>query len=93
MPDIEEFLVEDRAIRFSNGRLEKHIDFVVFCTGYSYSYPFLSSLPAFPDGFGNQDTWKHVFYNTRPTLAFVLLPLRVNAFPFSESQSAIIARI
>lgn len=93
VPEIEEFLVEDRAIRFSNGRLEKHVDFVVFCTGYSYSYPFLSSLPAFSDGFGNQDVWQHVFYIPRPTLTFVLLPLRVNAFPFSESQSAVIARI
>ena len=34
-----------------------------------------------------------MFYTIRPTLAFVLLPLRVNAFPFSESQSAIIARV
>lgn len=93
MPEIEEFLVEDRAIRFSNGRLETHVDFVIFCTGYSYSYPFLSTLPAFSAGIGNQDAWQHVFYIPRPTLAFVLLPLRVNAFPFSESQSAVIARI
>ncbi|KAL8898414.1 MAG: hypothetical protein Q9207_006709 [Kuettlingeria erythrocarpa] len=91
--EIAEFLVEDRAIRFSDGRLETNVDHVVFCTGYSYSYPFLSSLPAFSDGFGNQDAWQHIFYIPRPTLAFVLLPLRVNAFPFSESQSALIARI
>ena len=92
-PEIIEFIVKDRSVLFANGHVEDSIDAVVFCTGYTYSYPFLSAYPDFANGSSQQDTYKHIFFNPRPTLAFALLPLRVVAFPFSESQAAIIARI
>ncbi|EJP61801.1 flavin dependent monooxygenase [Beauveria bassiana ARSEF 2860] len=36
---------------------------------------------------------KHIFHVGHPNLAFVMLHLRVVAFPFAESQVAVIARV
>jgi hypothetical protein len=86
---------ENQSVMFANGKEEKNVDKVVFCTGYNFEYPFLSGLPEFEGGKGdgNTETYQHVFYTPNPTLAFVLLPLRVVAFPFAESQAAAIARV
>lgn len=48
-PEIIEFLPPssgtcERAVRFADGHVGKDIDAVLFCTGYHYAYPFLSSL-------------------------------------------------
>lgn len=47
LPEIREFLpsaTHDRAVVFLDGHVEAGIDNIVFCTGYFYSYPFLSSI-------------------------------------------------
>lgn len=95
VPEIVEFIVERRALRFANGRLEEEIDAVVFCTGYLYSYPFLSSMepPLISDGARTQHVYKQIFYNRHPTLAFVGLPQKIIPFPLFESQAAVIARV
>ncbi|KAM0743509.1 hypothetical protein ACQRIT_001768 [Beauveria bassiana] len=36
---------------------------------------------------------QHIFHVDHPNLAFVMLHLRVVAFPFAESQAAVIARV
>ncbi|KAJ5995629.1 hypothetical protein N7481_002606 [Penicillium waksmanii] len=80
-PEIVEFLspgTHNRAIRFADGRVEDEVDAVVFCTGYFYSYPFLSSLT--PPGH-------------HPTLAFPVLAQRVIPFPIAENQAAVFARV
>jgi len=41
---IAEFLVKERGVRFEDGRVEKDIDAIIYCTGYLYSYPFLKHL-------------------------------------------------
>ena len=84
----------DRAVQFSDGRAEKDVDAVVFCTGYFYSYPFLSKdLDLVSDGRRTQHVYKQIFHNIHPTLAFLALPQKIIPFPIAECQAAIVARI
>jgi hypothetical protein len=92
LPQIVSFNSQQRSILFANGREETDVDKVAFCTGYNYDY--LSSKH-FRDlkgkkGLGTQ-TYQHIFFTAKVTLAFVLLPLRAVAFPFAESQATVIA--
>lgn len=96
MPEIVEFLPEQRGVRFANGRVENDIDAVIFCTGFHYSYPFLQGLKppvVVPDGGHAAHLWEHIVYASDPTLAFLSIPQRVVPFPIAEAQSAVIARI
>ena len=92
-PEISEFLPE-RAVRFSNRRVEESVDAVVFCTGYLYSFPFLQSLqPAVViDGGVPKHLWEHLFYIPDQTLVFLGIPQRIVPFPVSEVQAAVVAR-
>ncbi|KAH8695537.1 putative flavin dependent monooxygenase [Talaromyces proteolyticus] len=97
VPEIVEFIPSERAeIRLADGRIERDIDHVVFCTGYIYSFPFLSQAvnpPVVTDGKRPCNLFQHIFYSPRPTLAFVGLPQRIVPFPVSEAQAALIARV
>jgi hypothetical protein len=95
MPTIEEFLIDERAVCFSDGHIETDIDSVIFCTGYHYSFPFLGPLrqSLTPEGSYVRHLYQHLFYIDDPTLAFAALPKRVVPFPISEAQSAYIARV
>ena len=98
LPEIVKFLSpanHDRAIRFADGRIEDEIDAIVFCTGYFYSFPFLSSLdpPVITDGRRAINTYQHLFYIYNPTLVFPVLTQRIIPFPFAESQAAVFARV
>lgn len=96
LPEIVEFVVQDRTLKFANGHVEKNVDHVLFCTGYLYSFPFLSSLspPAVAaDGSRPNNIFQHIFYYPQPTLTFIGLPLRIVPFPLSEAQAAVIARV
>lgn len=94
-PEITEFIVEDRSVRFADGTIEKGIDAILYCTGYFYAYPFLDSLnpPLITSGERVEKTYHHVFYQPNPTLSFLGLPMKVIPFPVSEVQSAVIARV
>ena len=98
VPEIQEFISPSeavRAVRFANGRVESSIDAVLFCTGYLYSFPFLSSLQTkiITDGCRVQNLYQHIFHAEHPSLAFLALPLRVIPFPLSEAQAAVMARV
>ncbi|KAK4175736.1 pyridoxal phosphate-dependent transferase [Triangularia setosa] len=95
VPEIEEFLVVDKAVRFKDGRVEKDIDAIVFATGYLYSFPFLTSLqpPLVTDGRRVRGLYKHLFHIDHPTLVFPGLPIKVVPFPVSQSQAAIFSRV
>ncbi|EED17348.1 flavin dependent monooxygenase, putative [Talaromyces stipitatus ATCC 10500] len=95
VPEIIEFITRDRALRFADGHIEKDIDHVLFCTGYLYSFPFLSSLSPpveVPNGSRPDHLFQHIFYYPQPTLTFIGLPLKIIPFPLSEGQAAVIAR-
>jgi hypothetical protein len=95
VPPIVEYLVEERGVRFEDGRVEKDIDAIVYCTGYLYSYPFLRSLdpPIVTTGRRVIGLYKQLFHISHPTLAFTALPQKVIPFPLSESQAAVIAKV
>ncbi|KAF9887288.1 monooxygenase [Aspergillus nanangensis] len=97
-PEIVEFLPSDRytrAVRFADGSVETGIDSIVFCTGYLYSFPYLSALdpPVVTDGRRVLNTYQHLFYIYNTTLVFPVLPQRVIPFPLSENQAAVFARV
>ncbi|KAL3422934.1 Thiol-specific monooxygenase 4 [Phlyctema vagabunda] len=92
---IVEFLVQDRSVRFTDGRVEKNIDAIIYCTGFLYSYPFLKSVdpPVVVTGQRVLGTYKHLFSISHPTLAFTALPMGIIPFPLSEAQAAIMAKV
>jgi cation diffusion facilitator CzcD-associated flavoprotein CzcO len=97
-PEIVKFLPpydHTRAVLFADGRIEQDIDAVVFCTGFLYSFPFLSSLnpPIITHGRRVQNTYQHLFYTHNPTLVFPVLPQRIIPFPLSENQAAVFSRV
>ena len=97
-PEIVEFLSQathDRGIQFADGRIEEHVDAIVFCTGYFYSYPFLSSLnpPAVTHGWRTMNVYQQLFYIEHPTLVFPVLSQRVIPFPMAENHAALFSRI
>ena len=99
-PEIVEFLSPpshtlERAVRFADGCIEENVDAILFCTGYHYSFPFLTSLqPALiTTGERVHHLFQHVFYKASLTLAFVGIPSKVLPFRTSEGQAAVIARI
>ncbi|MCJ1290610.1 hypothetical protein MMC34_002150 [Xylographa carneopallida] len=98
LPEIIEFLspsVHNRAVRFSDSRVESDIESIVYCTGYLYSYPFLPSLRSqlISDGLRVQNLFQHIFYIEHPSLAFLTLPMRILPFPLCEAQAAVIVRV
>ncbi|OXV10903.1 hypothetical protein Egran_01336 [Elaphomyces granulatus] len=95
---IAEFLsptTHQRGIRFADGRIEEEIDAILFCTGYFYSYPFLSSLrpPVVGDGSRTLNVYQQMFYIDHPTMVFTILPQKIIPFPLAENQASVFARV
>ncbi len=95
VPEIEEFLIDEKGVRFKSGRVEKDIDAIVYATGYLYSLPFLDSFnpSLLTDGRRVYGLYKDLFHIEHPTLVFAGLPIRVNPWGTSESQAAFVSRI
>ncbi|CAK4012685.1 flavin-dependent monooxygenase [Lecanosticta acicola] len=94
-PEITEYIVSDRSVRFKDGTIEAEIDAVLYCTGYFFAYPFLQSLdpPLVTTGHRVEKTYQHIFYQSNPTLAILGLTQKVIPFPVAEAQSAVVARV
>lgn len=94
VPPIAEYLVNGRCVRFEDGRVEKDIDAIVYCTGYLYSYPFLKSLdpPIVTTGRRARGLYQQLFNITHPTIAFTALSQKIIPFPVSEAQGAAISK-
>jgi cation diffusion facilitator CzcD-associated flavoprotein CzcO len=92
---IAEYLVEQRGVRFEDGRIEMGIDAIVYCTGYLYAYPFLNSLepPIVTTGRRVIGLYQQLFHISHPTLVFTALSQKVIPFPLSEVQGAAIAKV
>lgn len=97
VPAIEEYLPQQRGVRFTDGRVETDIDAIVYCTGYFFTFPFLQEglTPGLvtEDGRRVYGLYKHLFHIDHPTLVFPGLPIRVVPFPVSEAQAAVFARV
>lgn len=85
---------DDRSAYTVDGKRASGIDTIIFATGYLYTFPFLEKyLPGVTDGTWVPNVFKQIFNVDDPTLAFVGLPKFNVPMPFSESQSAIVARV
>ncbi|KAI1444829.1 FAD/NAD(P)-binding domain-containing protein [Annulohypoxylon stygium] len=76
--------------------IEKDVDAVLFCTGYLFTFPFLTTLadpPLVTDGRRVFGLAKHFLHINHPTLAFPGLPIKVIPFPLTESQGSVLARL
>ncbi|KAL8909023.1 MAG: hypothetical protein Q9207_000474 [Kuettlingeria erythrocarpa] len=98
MPEIVEFVSPSevpRAVRSADGQIESDIDAIVFCTGYYYSFPFLSTLqpPITSTGERVENLYKQLFSIAHPTLAFIGLPYKIVPFRTYEGQAAVVARV
>lgn len=95
LPIIVEYLADQRAVRFADGRIESEIDAIVYCTGYFYSYPFLETVKPSIITTGRRalGLYQHVFNIAHPSLAFVTLPQKIVPFPVSEAQGAAISTV
>ncbi len=98
VPEITEFLspsTGERAVRFKDGSIETDIDAILFCTGYYYSFPFLSSLQhqLIDTGERVKDLYQQLFYINHPSLAIIGLPSKIIPFRTFEGQAAVIARV
>ncbi|EKV19056.1 Dimethylaniline monooxygenase, putative [Penicillium digitatum PHI26] len=95
LPEISLLSAEDGRVLFVNGHEEREVDHIIFCTGYHFSIPFLSSLqpPLVTDGVRPHHLYQHIFYSKEPTLALIGFPQRIVPFPFSQAQGAWLARV
>jgi cation diffusion facilitator CzcD-associated flavoprotein CzcO len=76
------------------------IDAIVFCTGYLYTFPFISesSLPAstpslITDGRRVHGVARHFLHTYHPTLVFPGLPYKIIPLPLAEAQAAVFSRL
>eukprot|EP00884_Botryococcus_braunii_P009903 jgi/Botrbrau1/18914/Bobra.177_2s0069.2 len=84
----------ERGITFANGWREADVDWVIYATGYYYSFPFLeeSGLVRVQDN-TIQDLYGQVFLaHVGPSLSFIGIPWRIVPLPQFHLQAAWIAR-
>lgn len=92
----------NKTIYGDEGEIESNIDYIIFCTGYLYSLPFLKNYvdPSKEseniisnDGTHLKNLYKHMFYIHDPTLIHICAPKNVIPMAFSESQAAYASRV
>ncbi|KAL8671212.1 MAG: hypothetical protein Q9168_004287 [Polycauliona sp. 1 TL-2023] len=94
-PGLVALIPEERAAKFTDGSIERDIDDVVLCTGYTYRFPFLESIQPNieKEGVSTLPLYQHIFHMQHPTLAFIEMPEMIVPFPLAECQAAIVARV
>jgi cation diffusion facilitator CzcD-associated flavoprotein CzcO len=95
VPVIEEYLVNERGVRFEGGRVERDVDAIVYATGYLFTFPFLPFMvpPLVSNGRRVYGLYNDLFHIDHPTLVFPGLPIKVVPFPLGESQAALFSRV
>ncbi|KAF4972950.1 hypothetical protein FZEAL_9466 [Fusarium zealandicum] len=93
--EIDEFLVEEKGLRFKDGRVETDVDAIVFCTGFLFGFPFLPDLSRklSTTGRGVHGLYKHVFYIEHPTLVFPGLNMKAAPWPLCEAHAALYSAV
>lgn len=90
----------------ADGRTISDVDHVMFCTGYHFSYPFLSAYHndymdvtaadesvLVTDGTQIHNLHRDIFYIADPTLAFVGIPTFTASFTFFEFQAIAVTAV
>ncbi|RYC59039.1 hypothetical protein CHU98_g7164 [Xylaria longipes] len=103
---IKRFLVDEKGIEVRSEVAGEDterivdIDAILFCTGYLYTFPFISasSLPSstpslITDGRRVHGLARHFIHTYHPTLVFPGLPIKIIPFPLAEAQAAVFSRL
>ncbi|KAL8848347.1 MAG: hypothetical protein Q9221_006650 [Calogaya cf. arnoldii] len=94
-PGLVALVPEERAARFADGSIERDIDDIVLCTGYTYRFPFLKAIH--PDiekeGVAALPLYQHIFHMQYPSLAFIEIPGMIVPFPLAECQAVVVAQV
>ncbi|KAL6889711.1 FAD/NAD(P)-binding domain-containing protein [Trichoderma longibrachiatum] len=95
VPEIVEFLPDQRGVRFTDGSVESDVDHIVFCTGFLFGYPFLQDLnhKVITSGRGVHGLYQHLFLIEHPTLVFPALNMKSVPWPLAESQAALFSAV
>lgn len=96
VPRIVEFVPEKRAVIFEGGMTEEDIDAVIYCTGFFFSFPFLTELlkpNILTTGKGIRGLYQHLFLIRHPTLAFAGLLIKTVPWPVAENQAAVLGAV
>ncbi|RFU81965.1 thiol-specific monooxygenase [Trichoderma arundinaceum] len=95
VPEIVEFLPDQRGVLFKDGSTETDIDYIVFCTGFLFGYPFLPNLnhKIITSGRGVHGLYQHLFLIQHPTLVFPALNMKSVPWPLAESQAAVFSAV
>lgn len=94
LPSVKE-VIDEETILFTDGRRQR-ADAILFCTGYKYTFPFLSpSCGVTIDTHGKRinNLYKHMFHTVFPSLTFVGIPAIVCPFPLISLQSRAVAAV
>ncbi|KAG2485336.1 hypothetical protein HYH03_015918 [Edaphochlamys debaryana] len=100
MPMVTE-LHADGSATFEGGQREPHVDAVIYCTGFRYTFPFLKGAAAtaaavYDNCVGSPGPlWEHMLPvgPLGPGLSFLGLPWKVVPFPLAEAQARLVARL
>ncbi|ODQ64205.1 hypothetical protein NADFUDRAFT_52538 [Nadsonia fulvescens var. elongata DSM 6958] len=106
-PVIQRFGTAFGTVHFYDGSVLTNMDYIIYCTGYLYSFPFLDQFNS--DCKGNPDScstycvvttnrrinclYKQIFYLPHSSLTFLVMNKFVVPFPMAESQAALVARV
>ncbi|EJS43399.1 fmo1p [Saccharomyces arboricola H-6] len=104
IPTISSVDPKNHSVTLSDERVLQNVDYIVFATGYYYSFPFIDPsirLDVLGEGLTNDknsainlhNLWQHMIYVKDPTLSFILTPQLVIPFPLSELQAAIMVEV
>ncbi|KAG8528430.1 uncharacterized protein KY384_007348 [Bacidia gigantensis] len=94
--ELATLIPEERAAVFKDGSIERDIDIIFLCTGYTYDFDFLGAAdPAVKagEGIGAIHPYQYIFHVQHPTLAFVETLEQIIPFAIAEAQAAVIARV
>lgn len=95
-PNAEQFpsvvkIDPDGTVHFKNG-MSRQCDAIILCTGYQYSFPFLTAESGIRVEAGQRvaPLFKHTFNAVHPSMAFVGLNFKVAPFPYFDVQTRFI---
>lgn len=95
-PTVKKYLInnEEISVEFDDGSKLENVDFVIYGTGYDYSYPFLRHLwPQFSEhGVRLPQNFQHTFHIPDPLISTLGIPVGALSFRAFEYQSILISR-
>ncbi|KAJ1172155.1 hypothetical protein NDU88_004005 [Pleurodeles waltl] len=86
-PNVKEFT--ETSVIFEDGTVQENVDFVIFSTGYTYSYPFLDASDV-QDSNNHVSLYKEIFPPNleKPTMAFIGFVMSLGNIPSTADVQA-----